>query len=301
MAEQTINVKISLRNDSAANWASKNPILSEGELGVEIDTHLIKVGDGTTNWKNLSYINSTKSNSSTIADNATKADKLKNGLVVKDANNQTITFNGSSNVDLSNGVYYAVTCGTVNSVTSAATAETANKIKNAITFKNKNNIDVSFDGSSTVDLSTGVYYAETAENANTVKTAVSAINAINDSDNNKISTTYLKLDGTNAMTGSLVLNASSNSFLYSGDKFNFAGNVLATGNVYLNYTAANTIKDYIFCNGNNAGTLAELKASNLVGNWNGHTWDEISSTYVTKADMEKQLGDIETQLKTIVG
>jgi len=49
-------VQIQLRNDSAANWASANPTLAAGEVGVETDTFLIKVGDGSTAWNSLAYV-----------------------------------------------------------------------------------------------------------------------------------------------------------------------------------------------------------------------------------------------------
>lgn len=47
---------IQLRNDLAANWASVNPILSNGEIGVEVDTGRCKVGNDTTPWNSLPYI-----------------------------------------------------------------------------------------------------------------------------------------------------------------------------------------------------------------------------------------------------
>lgn len=53
MSEQTLNVKIALRNDTAANWTAKNPVLSKGEMGVEIDTGRFKFGDGTTAWSSI--------------------------------------------------------------------------------------------------------------------------------------------------------------------------------------------------------------------------------------------------------
>ena len=56
MAEKTINTRIQLRNDLAATWNSKNPVLKKGEIGIEIDTRKMKVGDGTTAWNALSYI-----------------------------------------------------------------------------------------------------------------------------------------------------------------------------------------------------------------------------------------------------
>lgn len=39
----------------AAKWASENPILQLGEIGYETDTHLLKVGDGTTAYNSLAY------------------------------------------------------------------------------------------------------------------------------------------------------------------------------------------------------------------------------------------------------
>ncbi len=48
---------IKLRRDTAANWASYNPILSLGEPGVETDTKRWKIGDGVTAWNSLAYRN----------------------------------------------------------------------------------------------------------------------------------------------------------------------------------------------------------------------------------------------------
>ncbi len=48
-------VQIQLRRDTAANWASTNPTLASGELGLETDTKGIKIGDGATAWNSLAY------------------------------------------------------------------------------------------------------------------------------------------------------------------------------------------------------------------------------------------------------
>ena len=48
-------VKIQFRRDSASDWTSANPILAEGEIGVELDTKLYKIGDGVTAWNSLGY------------------------------------------------------------------------------------------------------------------------------------------------------------------------------------------------------------------------------------------------------
>lgn len=47
--------QIQLRNDTAANWTSANPILAAGEFGIETDTLKYKLGDGSTAWASLSY------------------------------------------------------------------------------------------------------------------------------------------------------------------------------------------------------------------------------------------------------
>lgn len=43
------------RRDTAANWTTSNTLLLSGELGLETDTHLFKIGDGVTYWTSLSY------------------------------------------------------------------------------------------------------------------------------------------------------------------------------------------------------------------------------------------------------
>ena len=55
MADKTLNIRIQLRNDTAENWTTKNPVLLQGEMGVEFDTGKIKIGNGTAHWKDLKY------------------------------------------------------------------------------------------------------------------------------------------------------------------------------------------------------------------------------------------------------
>ena len=47
--------RIQLRRDGAQQWANVNPILAQGEIGIEIDTSRLKVGDGVTSWNSLKY------------------------------------------------------------------------------------------------------------------------------------------------------------------------------------------------------------------------------------------------------
>jgi hypothetical protein len=43
------------RRDTKANWAFINPILDDGEPGVETDTNRTKIGNGTSTWNQLGY------------------------------------------------------------------------------------------------------------------------------------------------------------------------------------------------------------------------------------------------------
>lgn len=60
MAQHNVNATLIIRNDTASNWRTKNPILAKGEIGAEIDTGLLKMGDGIKNYNNLDYINQSK-------------------------------------------------------------------------------------------------------------------------------------------------------------------------------------------------------------------------------------------------
>lgn len=55
MAGNTLKTRIQLRNDEAATWIEKNPVLLKGEMGIEVDTGKIKIGDGAKTWNELNY------------------------------------------------------------------------------------------------------------------------------------------------------------------------------------------------------------------------------------------------------
>lgn len=45
--------KIQLRRDTTANWASANPVLAEGEVGIDTTLRIRKTGDGVRTWSKL--------------------------------------------------------------------------------------------------------------------------------------------------------------------------------------------------------------------------------------------------------
>jgi hypothetical protein len=52
MPVQTV---IQIRRDTAANWESVDPTLSEGEIGFDSTTNQIKIGNGSDEWTALPY------------------------------------------------------------------------------------------------------------------------------------------------------------------------------------------------------------------------------------------------------
>lgn len=57
MSRTLNNVRIQLRNDTAANWQNSTVVLLPGEFAVENDTGLFKIGNGTDVFKDLKYAN----------------------------------------------------------------------------------------------------------------------------------------------------------------------------------------------------------------------------------------------------
>ena len=57
MATNSVKVTLQIRNDEAADWLTRNPVLAAGEYGLERDTFLIKIGDGVNDWEHLPYLN----------------------------------------------------------------------------------------------------------------------------------------------------------------------------------------------------------------------------------------------------
>jgi hypothetical protein len=46
---------IQFRRGLAAEWQSVNPVLAQGEMGLELDTNKAKIGNGVLNWNDLPY------------------------------------------------------------------------------------------------------------------------------------------------------------------------------------------------------------------------------------------------------
>ena len=77
----SLHTRICLRNDQAARWAELNPVLLKGEIGIEIDTGLFKIGDGTKKFSELSYANNKGGGESTLVSTDGKTIVNKSGTI----------------------------------------------------------------------------------------------------------------------------------------------------------------------------------------------------------------------------
>jgi hypothetical protein len=116
--------RIQLRRGSAQEWSNVNPTLAIGELGIEIDTGRIKIGDGVTPWNSLRYerpLESVANSANTLVQrdadgnfsagaitasligNASTATRLANvrQIALTGELSGSATFDGSSNLNIS--------------------------------------------------------------------------------------------------------------------------------------------------------------------------------------------------------
>ena len=100
--------KIQLRRDTAADWTSNNPTLSEGEFGWESDTNRFKIGDGSAAWNSLDYADTLK----------TLGDLAVTGSTISAPSNGdlTLTTSGSGKVNVSNAYTLPSSDGSANQV-----------------------------------------------------------------------------------------------------------------------------------------------------------------------------------------
>lgn len=56
MAKEVIKTTFQVKRANKETWIRINPVLAPGEPGCELDTHLLKMGDGATAWNDLPYV-----------------------------------------------------------------------------------------------------------------------------------------------------------------------------------------------------------------------------------------------------
>jgi hypothetical protein len=106
--------RIQIRRDTAANWASINPILAQGEMGIETDTLQFKVGNGTAAWNSLAYL-ITATSGSVVSTNGTQTLTNKTltspqlNTAISTGHRETSVAMSASDIDLAAGNYFTKT------------------------------------------------------------------------------------------------------------------------------------------------------------------------------------------------
>ena len=123
--------RIQLRRGTSTEWTQFNPVLAEAELGVEIDTGRIKVGDGSTQWGNLKYERPLES-----------VDATPNTLVLRDSTSSI----KARNITLSAGGLLFGSAQSANQLSTARTIAASNvsDLTGQASFDGSQNIDINF-------------------------------------------------------------------------------------------------------------------------------------------------------------
>ena len=200
--------RLQLRRDGAQQWANINPILAQGELGIEIDTSRIKIGDGVTPWNSLRYERPIETESNAA-----------NTLVKRDADG-----------NFEAGAIRATLIGNASTSTRLASARQI-QLTGSVTGSG------SFDGSSNLNLATNLELVTSLPhyNANDPDATALYSRVEVDSRGRVVGASFLELSI--ALEFIIILRASSRSFfsasslLISTDNFLFSSKAYKTGAV----------------------------------------------------------------------
>lgn len=108
-------VLFQFRRDTAANWTSTDPVLAQGEIGLEIDSNNIKVGDGVTAWTSLVYFTGTGIADEDIDDRVAALLQAGNGIDLNydDVNNELTITSEVTEITAYNGTGVTIPKGSV--------------------------------------------------------------------------------------------------------------------------------------------------------------------------------------------
>jgi hypothetical protein len=106
-------VKLQIRRDTAVNWTTANPLISQGEICFEIDTYKVKIGTGLVHWNDLPdfaatptasafIVNSTAGNETTKAASVAAMKSYVTAQIAANAPKQVVEYITLTNTNISN-------------------------------------------------------------------------------------------------------------------------------------------------------------------------------------------------------
>ena len=134
---------IKLRRATATQWSTVNPTLNEGEVGVNLTTGQIKIGDGSTAWNSLAYTIETVTGSQAKADAAVTS---ATGTASSDATGKVSTHAGLTSTHGVSGLIVGTTD------TQTLTGKTIDGNSNTLTVLNAQTTAVSTNTANTIVL-----------------------------------------------------------------------------------------------------------------------------------------------------
>ncbi len=159
---------IKLRRDTSANWASVDPVLAEGELGLDLSVMQLKVGNGSDAWGVLPFYGGGGGGSTSW------------GLITGTLSNQA---------DLQNALNLKADSSSLATVaTSGSYSDLSGAPVNISAFSNDVGYITGISGFSTTDLTEGtnLYYTEARVSANASVTANTAKRSYPSTDETKL-------------------------------------------------------------------------------------------------------------------
>jgi hypothetical protein len=276
--------KIQLRRDVEAQWVANNPVLSSGEVGVATDINKFKVGNGSSAWNSLLYLDSQD------------AEKLKTARIIQlsgDVSGSAL-FDGSENITISASVASESSVnsltGTENEIVVSASVgditlslpETinANTTGTAASLTNSRIIalsgdvsgSVTFDGSASVDISAIIQPDSVALGTDTTGDYVSSVSASGDG---------IFVSGTGEGASVSISNTGVTSISGTSNEIDVSASV---GSVTL--SLPETINADTTGNAATATQLSSAKTIALGGDLSGSTSFDGSSSVVITANIE---------------
>jgi hypothetical protein len=265
----TTNVTFQLRRDTTTNWATYNPVLQAGEIGIDTTLNKFKIGNGSSIWSALQFgsilaseltasissHNSTTTNVHGIADTAALATKTYSDNAVSTAIASEVTARNS-----------AISTAKSEAITTASTDATSKVSNHAAISTNVHGI------ANTANLATKTY----------VDTAVTSLG-------NTASTTYALQSDVGNADGIASLDASGQVPLTQ------LGNLIDGAP-----TALNTLNELATALGNNANFATTITSSLGTTNTNvTNLTNSVSTTNTNVAALSSSLATTNTNVSNL--
>lgn len=130
--------QIQLRRGTATQWTAANPVLADGEMGIESDTRKVKIGDGSTAWNSLPY-----NLLGDIADDAVTTAKILNGAVTE----AKLATNAVTNTKIANNaVTQAKLASTLSGITICTSSTRPTGFEGQIIYETDTDLVRAYDG-----------------------------------------------------------------------------------------------------------------------------------------------------------